>query len=148
MPTERIAMRRVREMLRFRLDAGLAAREVARRTGVVAPSTLRKMFRRFRRSGLSWPPPLELSDPDLETRLYGPAGTKQGHRRRAVPDWAAVNRELKRKHVSLQILWDEYIEINPDGYRYSRFCELYATWEQRLALPHLKCYRGPTRCLS
>jgi len=51
MPTERIAMRRVREMLRLRLDAGLAAREVARRTGV-APSTLREMFQRFRRSGL------------------------------------------------------------------------------------------------
>ncbi len=95
MPTERIAMRRVREMLRLRLDAGLAAREVARRTGV-APSTLREMFQRFRRSGLSWPLPLELSEPDLETRLYGPAGTKRGHRRRVEPDWAAVNRELKR----------------------------------------------------
>jgi transposase len=141
MPTERIAMRRVREMLRLRLDAGLAAREVARRTGV-APSTLREMFQRFRRSGLSWPLPLELSDPDLETRLYGPAGTKQGHRRRAEPDWAAVNRELKRKHVSLQILWDEYIEINPDGYRYSRFCELYATWEQRLPVTMRQTHLG------
>ena len=77
MPTERIAMRRVREMLRLRLDAGLATREVA-------PSTLREMFHRFRRSGLSWPLPLELSDADLETRLYGPTGTKQGHRRRAI----------------------------------------------------------------
>jgi transposase len=48
MPTERIAMRRVREMLRLSLDAGLATREVARRTGV-APSTLREMFRRFER---------------------------------------------------------------------------------------------------
>jgi transposase len=110
-------------MSRSRLDAGLATREVARPTGV-APSTLREMFHRFRRSGLSWPLPLSLSlslepsDPDLEIRLYGPAGTKQGDRRRAEPDWAAVNRELKRKHVSLQILWDEYIEINRDGYRY------------------------------
>jgi Mn-dependent DtxR family transcriptional regulator len=46
MPTERIAMRRVRELLR--LDASLATRDVARRTGV-APSTLREMFRRFQR---------------------------------------------------------------------------------------------------
>ncbi len=141
MPTERIAMRRVREMLRLRLDAGLAAREVARRTEVV-PSTPREMFQRFGRSGLSWPLPLELSDPDLETRLYGPAGTKQGHRRRAEPDWAAVKRELKRKHVSLQILWDDYIEINPDGYRYSRFCELYATWEQRLPVTMRQTHLG------
>jgi transposase-like protein len=109
MPTERIAMRRVREMLRLSRDAGLATREVARRTGV-APSTLREMFRRFERSGLAWPLPLDLADAGLETLLYGEAGTKQGRRRRVEPDWAALNRELKRKHVTLQILWDEYIE--------------------------------------
>ena len=57
MPTERIAMRRVREMLRLSRDAGLATREVARRTGVAA-STLREMFRRFETSGLVWPLPL------------------------------------------------------------------------------------------
>ena len=49
MPTERIAMRRVREMLRLSRDVGLATREVGRRTGV-APSTLREMFRRFETS--------------------------------------------------------------------------------------------------
>jgi len=85
MPTERISMRRVRELLRLSLEAGLATREVARRTGV-APSTLREMFRRFQRSGLSWPLPLELGDAELEVLLYGEAGTKQGHRRRAEPD--------------------------------------------------------------
>ena len=73
---------------------------------------------------MACPLPLDLTDADLETLLYGEAGTKQGHRRRGEPDWAALNRELKRKHVTLQILWDEYIETNPDGYRYSRFCEL------------------------
>jgi len=102
MPTERIAMRRVREMMRLSRDAGLATREVARRTGV-APSALREMFQRFERSGLTWPLPLDLADTDLEARLYGEAGTKQGHRRRAEPDWAALNRELKKKHVTLQI---------------------------------------------
>src|SRR5580704_8684278 len=53
----------------------------------------------------------------------------QGHRSQVEPDWAAVHRELKRKHVTLSILWDEYIERNPEGYRYSRFCELYRGWE-------------------
>ena len=50
------------------------------------------------------------------------------------PDWAAIHRELKRKHVTLQILWDEYIEREPQGYRYSRFCELYRAWESRLSV--------------
>jgi transposase len=47
------------------------------------------------------------------------AATRGGQRDRPEPDWAAVNRELKRKHVTLQVLWDEYIEVQPDGYRYS-----------------------------
>ncbi len=141
MPTERIAMRHVREMLRLSRDAGLATREVARRTGV-APSTLREMFRRFERCGLAWPLPLDMADADLEALLYGEAGTKQGHRRRAEPDWAMLNRELKRKHVTLQILWDEYIEANPDGYRYSRFCDLYRGWEARLPVTMRQTHLG------
>jgi transposase len=141
MPTERIAMRRVREMLRLNRDAGLGVRDVARRTGV-APSTLREMLGRFERSGLGWPLPLDLSDADLETRLYGRNGTKQGHRRRPEPDWSALNRELKRKHVTLQILWDEYIDANPEGYRYSRFCDLYRGWEARLPVTMRQTHLG------
>ena len=144
MPTERIAMRRVREMLRLRLDAGLSVQEVARRTGV-ARSTLREMLQRFAASGLAWPLPLALTDKDLELRLYGETGTKQGYRRRAEPDWAALNRELKKKHVTLQILWDEYIEAHPDGYRYSRFCELYRGWEARLPVTMRQTHLGGDR---
>ena len=95
MPTERIAMRRVREMLRLTRDAGMSVSEVARRTGV-ARSTLREMIARFDGAGLTWPLPLDLPDSELETRLYGEAGTKQGYRRRPEPDWAALNREMKR----------------------------------------------------
>ena len=141
MPTERVAMRRVREMLRLSRDGGLGVREVARRTGV-APSTLREMARRFERSGLAWPLPLDLTDTELESRLYGATGKKQGHRRVAEPDWAVLNREMKRKHVTLQILWDEYIEAEPDGYRYSRFCELYRSWEGRLPVTMRQTHLG------
>jgi len=132
MPTERIAMRRVREILRLRLGAGLSLHETARRTGV-ARSTLREMMARFERSGLAWPLPLDLADAELENRLYGEAAGRQGWRRVAEPDWAALHQQLKgNKHLTLQVLWDEYIAAVPDGYRYSRFCELYASWEHRL----------------
>jgi transposase len=53
------------------------------------------------------------------------AGTRQGHRRRVEPNWASTHRKFKRKHVTLSIVWDEHIARNPEGYRYSRFCELY-----------------------
>jgi transposase len=141
MSTKRMAMRRVREMLRLSREAGLSTRDIVRRTGV-ARSTVRQMLERFEASGLGWPLPLEMTDAELETRLYGEAGRRQGYRRRAEPDWAAVNRELKRKHVTLQILWGEYIEANPDGYRYSRFCELYRSWEARLPVTMRQTHLG------
>ena len=141
MATERLAMRRVREILRLRLEVGLGVRDAARRIGV-APSTLREMLKRFEASGLSWPLPNELSDKALEGRLYGPQGTKQGHRRLATPDFAAMHRELKTKHVTLQILWDEYIAAEPDGYRYSRYCELYRGWEAKLPVTMRQTHLG------
>ena len=70
------------------------------------------------------------------------AGTKQGHRRQVEPDWAGIHRELKRKHVTLSILWDEYIERNPEGYRYSRFCELYRSWEGKLSVTMRQTHVG------
>jgi len=100
------------------------------------------MVKRFERSGVGWPLPLDMTDGDLETRLYGEAGTRQGHRRRPEPDWAALQREMKRKHVTLQILWDEYIEANPAGYRYSRFCDLYRGWEARLPVTMRQTHLG------
>ena len=110
-------MRHVREVLRLR-TAGVSGNEIARRLNL-APSTVRLTLQRLTTAGLDWPLPAELTDAALEARLFSAVGTKQGHRRRAEPDWAEVHRELKRKHVTLQILWDEYIERSPNGYRYS-----------------------------
>ena len=116
-------MRQVREVLRLR-TAGVGLNEIARRVGV-APSTVRLTLKRLASAGLSWPLPAEMTDSALETALFAAAGTKQGHRRHVEPDWAEIHRELKRKHVTLTMLWDEYIERCPEGYRDSRFCELY-----------------------
>jgi len=124
-------MRRVREILRYRFAEGLGHKSIAARVGA-APSTVRETLRRLERAGLSWPLGDDVSDAVLEAALYKAAGTKTGHRRSAEPDWAHVHRELKRKHVTLQILWDEYIGLHPDGYRYSRYCDLYRAWALKL----------------
>jgi transposase len=141
MPAERTAMREVREVLRLKFVGGVPTREIARRLGVAA-STVRATLRRFEAAGLSWPLPEEMTDAVLEARLFANAGTKQGHRRLAEPDWAAIQREMKRKHVTLQILWDEYIEREPQGYRYSRFCELYRSWEAKLPVTMRQTHVG------
>ena len=141
MPAERTAMRHVREVLRLKFVGGVPTREIARRVGVAA-STVRATLKRFQAAGLSWPLPAELTDAALEARLFPDAGTKQGHRRQVEPDWASIHHELKRKHVTLSILWDEYIECHPEGYRYSRFCELYRIWEAKLSVTMRQTHVG------
>jgi transposase len=132
MPAERVPMRDAREIIRLKFSAGLATREIARRLGV-APSTVRETLKRLSTSGLSWPIAEGLSETELETALYGGRGSKRGHRLHAEPDWPAIHRELKRKHVTLQIVWDEYIAAHPGGYSYSRFCELNRAFEKTLS---------------
>jgi transposase len=141
MPTERMTMRQVREVLRLKFVGGVPTREIARRLGVAA-STVRATLKRFTAAGLSWPLPEEMTDAVLEARLFANAGTKQGHRHHIEPDWAALHREMKRKHVTLQILWDEYIEREPQGYRYSRFCELYRSFEAKLSVTMRQTHVG------
>jgi transposase len=86
--------------------------------------------------------PQNITDSDLEAKIYKSAGKKQGHRRIIEPDWASLHREMKRKHVTLSILWDEYIEAHPEGYRYSRFCELYRSWEGKISVTMRQAHLG------
>ena len=88
-------MRQVRDVLRLK-TAGVAINEIARRVGV-APSTVRLTLKQLAVAGLNWPLPVALTDTALEARLFTEVGTKQGHRRRAEPDWGEIHRELKRK---------------------------------------------------
>jgi transposase len=125
-------MRDVREIIRLKFSACVATREIARRLGM-APSTVRETLKRLASAGFSWPLPEGVSDTDLEAALYAFRGSKRGHRLHAEPDWRAVHRELKRKHVTLQIVWDEYIAAHPGGYSYSRFCELFRAFEKTLS---------------
>jgi len=131
MPAERVAMRQAREIIRLKFSANIPTREIARRLGL-APSTVRETLKRFEVSGLGWPLPEGTSESELEAALYANRRGKRGHRRHEEPDWRAVRAELKVKHVTLLIVWDEYIAANPGGYSYSRFCDLYRNWEARL----------------
>jgi transposase len=133
-------MRQVREVLRL-TAAGVSGHEIARRLGV-APSTVRLTLQRLAIARLGWPLPAEMTDAALEAQLFTAAGTRQGHRRHPEPDWPRIHHELKRKHVTLAMLWEEYVEQHPDGYRYSRFCELYRGWAGRLSVTMRQTHVG------
>ncbi len=127
---KRLSMRKIREVLRLDTQ-GLSARKIAPILGISRPTVL-EYLRRSRAAGLIWPLPADLSDTDLEQRLYPrTAGAEQGSFPQ--PDWAYIHRELRRKGVTLSLLWEEYRYVHPDGYAYSRYCELYRRWEGRLS---------------
>jgi transposase len=132
MPARReLTMRQLRQMLRLHHE-GVSAREIARRLAV-ARSTIQDNLGRARAAGIDWPLPAEWSDEVLEQRLFARSGIRPGRRRHSEPDWTALARELKRPGVNLMVLWEEYREAHPDGYGYSRFCDLYRAFERRLS---------------
>jgi len=132
MPARReLTMRQLRQMLRLHHD-GVSAREIGRTLGV-ARSTIQDNLERARKAGIGWPLPIEWSDEVLEQRLFARGGIKPGQRRRREPDWTALARELKRPGVNLMVLWEEYRQVHPDAYGYSRFCDLYREFERRLS---------------
>jgi transposase len=132
MPARReLTMRQLRQMLRLARE-GVSAREIGRTLGV-ARSTVQDNLKRAEAAGLRWPLPAEITDPVLEQRLFAPAGVRPGLRRRVEPDWAWLARELKRPGVNLMVLWEEYRDAHPDGYGYSRFCDLFRGFERRLS---------------
>jgi transposase len=130
MPGQRLPMRKVRDVLRLRAS-GMSKRKIAASLSIGATAAA-DCIRRARRAGLSWPLPEDLSDEALERILYPPPQVSATDRR-SRPDWPTIHRELRRPGVTLQLLWEEYRCAHPDGYGYSRYCELYRAWEGRLS---------------
>lgn len=127
---KRLPMRKIREVLRLAAK-GMSTREMASSLAI-GRTTLREYLYRARAAGVSWPVPDDLSDGDLEGMLFPRAsGGSRGHIPQ--PDWAYVHAELRRTGVTLSLLWEEYRAVHPDGYGYSRYCELYTRWEGRLS---------------
>ena len=132
MANKRKSMRKVREVLRLAQEAGLNQRQVARSLSL-SPTTVGEYLRRAETAGLTWPLPPELDDAQLEAQLY-PLPARGKDDTRPMPDWAEVHRELKRKGVTLLLLWQEYKAIHPDGLQYSQFCDRYRYFAGKLDL--------------
>ncbi len=123
-------MRRIREILRLRYEAGLTGRAIARAVGV-SNSTVSGLFTRAELAGLTWPLPEGITDSELEERLYRDRYQAACDPRE--PDWAEVHEELRaHKHLTLRLVWTEYRRDHPDGYGYSWYAERYRAWRGRI----------------
>ena len=125
-------MRKIKEVLRLHFDSGLGQRPIGRCLGL-SRTTVGDYLRRAKAAGLCWPLPESLTDQQLYSQLFPPA-VPVSAADRAAPDCAYLHTELKRKGVTLMLLWEEYQAEHPQGYRYSHFCELYRRWARTLKL--------------
>jgi len=123
-------MRKIREVLRLKWECGLPNRAIARSCSI-SHSTVGEYIQRATAAGLSWPLPADLDEDTLFRRLF-PAPSEPAARTIPCPDWSVIHTDLRRKGVTLRLLWVEYREAHPDGFGYSQFCELYRRWAKRL----------------
>ena len=122
MPRERLSMRKIREVLRLKQEQNLSNRAIGT-SCCVSVGSVHDYLQRAKVAGLSWPLPVGLSDEALDQLLFPPASSFSCHR--PLPDWDRLALELRRKGVTLSLLWEEYRGNHPDGYGYSRFCEMF-----------------------
>jgi transposase len=126
MAQERLTLRKTREILRLKHEAGLSNRAIAR-VCKISNSTVGEYLRRAQAAGLRWPLPQGLSEDELFQKLF-PERRGENTPVRPLPNWETVRQELKKKGVTLKLLWIEYRDRHPDGYSYTQFCEYYRKW--------------------
>jgi transposase len=123
-------MRKVREVLRLVLSEEMSRRRAARALGMPY-TTVVGYVDRAQAAGLTWPLPAGMDDRQLEDQLFRRQEVPVPEQR-AVPNWAFVHKELRRKGVTLMLLWEEHKAQCPDGYQYTQFVHYYRQWAGRL----------------
>src|SRR6202011_4465108 len=135
MPRPKVAMRRIKEVLRLKEGLGLSDTAVSRSVRI-ARSTVKEYLDRAAAAGLNWEAVAELSEEELDRRLFAAVDTR--HWDRPLPDWEAVEKELRGRGVTLRLLWLEYLSRHPEGYRYTQFCAHFHAWQRHSRPPTMR----------
>ncbi|MFH1123066.1 MAG: IS21 family transposase [Pseudomonadota bacterium] len=135
-----LSMRKIKEVLRLCWGNGLSARQAAKSLGV-SRTTIREYLDRAEKAGLSWPLSEDTDETSLENLLF-PSTIPLSVEKRDMPPFEYIHTELKRKSVTLQLLWQEYRANNPEGYQYSQFCLRYRAWLKTLDVTLRQDYKA------
>jgi hypothetical protein len=137
MAQERLTMRKMHEVLRLKWECGQSNRAIARSCSI-SHSTVGEYLRRAKAAGLSWPLPSDLDEDKLFELLF-PRPADFSSRVISCPDWSWVHTELRKKSVTLQLLWVEYRDEHPTGYTV-----LYGQYRAATASSALSIASGPS----
>lgn len=125
----RMSMKNIKEILRLASLGTLSDRQIAQSCRC-SPSTVAAVLQRARdsRLDLEWPLLNQLSDDELSQKLYP---DEHYHSDRPLPDMNYIFTEMLQPGVTLQLLWQEYLEKYPSGIGYSQFCDYYLQWRKK-----------------
>ena len=136
----RLSMRKIKEILRLKWEHNLSNRLIAKSCSI-SHSTVADYLLKAKEAGLSWPIPDHLDDTAIEKLLFPPKPLK-GSSKRQMPSMQYLHSELKKKSVTLYLLWYEYKKENPEGYQYSQFCKIYQRWAKKLDVTLRQKYKA------
>jgi len=122
-------MRKIKEILRLRYEAGLSLRGVSQSLNI-GYGTVVDYISRAEQANISWPINSSLDERDLGLLLF-PTQPVTGQRRFTEPDFMGCFTDLKKsKLVTRHLLWQEYRQQHPkDGYSYAQFCHRFKEWQ-------------------
>ena len=132
MATERLPMRKTKEILRQKWVLRRTHRAIAESVGVSAGSVGAAIGRVMEAGLTSWTQVEPLDEEQLERLIYRREAQRTGAP--PEPDCEWIHRERRRKGVTLELLHLEYLEEHPDGLRYTSFCDRYRGWLGRRGL--------------
>jgi transposase len=121
----RLEMLKAREILRLKFEAGLSVREIGKACNC-GKSTVSELLKRAQKAGITWP--IELTDKQLMSALYPPTESTTSP---PEPDMEYTFHEMKKKNVTLMLLWEEYKDKHPDGIMYTQFCDRYRKFKKQ-----------------
>ena len=143
MAKARLSMRKIKEVLRLKHHGDLSRRQIAQ-SCQISRSAVADYLYRAEKAGVGWPLPEDLTDQQLEQRLFPPQGTV-ALSAKPLPNFDYLYRELKahkKFNLTLDLLWREYKEQHPEGYQYSQFCQLYRRSRDKLDYCMRQDHRG------
>jgi len=145
MAAPRTTMRKIREILRLRLAAGLSIRPISQSTKA-SVGAIQKLLSQAAKLDLGWPLPDDLDDAGL-ARLFYPHADARVSTEHHMPDWEAVHREIQRPDMTLRLLWEEYAARYPNSsYSYSQYCEHFRRWRGQLKRSMRQIHKAGEKC--
>ena len=107
-------MRKIKEVLRLKFDVGLGLRQIARSCSI-GLGTVHEYLQRSEAAGVTWPLGEDWDESRLEAVLFGDR-PRARPAVLAMPDFAELHRQRQvHRHLTQQLLWEEYRQANPDG---------------------------------